>query len=253
MFIKINKILRKVITTACSYSQKRNYIIVPEAKYKKNYVFTPNKIPKFVNLDILKKYVDQDIKNNINYFEELKIPYRISDSKKAEWILSKSIKNSKLVGSGNANVDIDIGNKIGIDVSVLTLNGTSTKAKSVIQNFSDNSHLDDSLNKGNEYSGKKIVGVFRDKFINKCYSKKNIYYMIFVCENKSIYLSCLKINHAYIHNIKFQKFTKSNSSIMVDNFIDERIGNVRLYRPVKRLELRLKKQILSEMCSIKIL
>ena len=51
--------------------------------------------------------------------------YRISDPKKAEWILGKAIINSKLIGNGHTNIDIII-NNIGIDVSVLTLNNNYT-------------------------------------------------------------------------------------------------------------------------------
>lgn len=84
--------------------------------------------------------------------------------KKAEWILSKSIANSKLIGNGNTNVDILVKNKIGIDVSVLTLNNNYTNEKSVIQNFSDSGDLDTFFN---TKKGEKIVTIFKKKLIEK--------------------------------------------------------------------------------------
>ena len=59
----------------------------------------------------MKEYVKRDLESNKEYFDDLKITYRISDPKKAEWILSKSIENSKLVGNGNTNIDICIDDK----------------------------------------------------------------------------------------------------------------------------------------------
>lgn len=48
-------------------------------------------IPKFIDIKLLKKYVEKDINSNIDYFDEMKISYRISDFRKAEWIIYKSI------------------------------------------------------------------------------------------------------------------------------------------------------------------
>lgn len=89
----------------------------------------------------------------MEYFDDQQITYKISDPKKAEWILSKSIKNSKLVGNGSANVDIKVND--------------------------------------NTSEGEKAVEIFRNKF-NEKYSFKNekrdIYYMIFICVNHNIYI-----------------------------------------------------------------
>lgn len=220
-------------------------------KKKNSKILIPCKIPDFVNIDELKKYVKKDIESNKEYFDDLEITYKISDPKKAEWILSKSIPKSKLVGNGNTNIDINIDDKIGIDVSVLTLNGNFTNEKSIMQNFSDSNDLDTLFN-SNE--GEKAVEIFRNKFKNKCSFKddkiKDIYYMIFVCKNKNVYISCLKLNPEYIANMKFSGFTKTCKNISIDNFIDDEIGNVKLYKSKKRLELRLYKDIINNQCSI---
>ena len=199
----------------------------------------------------MKEYVKKDLDGNKEYFDDCKITYKISDPKKAEWILSKAIRDSSLVGNGNSSIDININNKIVIDVSVLTLNGTYTNEKSIMQNFSDSNNLDTLFN---TYDGKEAVKIFKNKFIEK-YSfayKKEIYYMIFICKNKNVYMSCLKLNPEYISNMTFSGFTKTCKNILIENFIDNKIGNVKLYKSKKRLELRLYKDIINNDCSIKL-
>ena len=81
---------------------------------------------------------------------------------------------------------------------------------------------------------------------------KDIYYIIFVCINKNIYLCCLKLNQEKIPNMKCGGFTKTGTNILIDNFIDNKIGNVKLYKSKKRLELRLCKDIINSFCSVKL-
>ena len=76
--------------------------------------------------------------------------------------------------------------------------------------------------------------------------------MIFICKNKNIYISCLKLYPENIPNMQFSGFTKHCKNITIDNFIDEKIGNVKLYKSKKRLELRLHKDILNNECTIKL-
>ncbi len=94
------------------------------------------KIPDFINIEILIKYVISDIDNNKNFFDDCNIAYKISDPKKAEWILHKSISGSKLVSNGSNNIDIeyiDYNNiNFGIDVSVLTMNNNISNEKSIM-------------------------------------------------------------------------------------------------------------------------
>lgn len=103
---------------------------------------TPNEVPDFVNIKKLRRYVRKDIKPNIEFFEDTKLSYKISNPIKAEWMLNKSIKNAKIIGGGNTNCDIDVGGKYLIDVSVLTLKGNYSNEKSVMQNFSGCDNLD---------------------------------------------------------------------------------------------------------------
>ena len=218
-----------------------------------NKILIPCKIPDFVQIDTLKKYVKKDVDSNIEYFDDLKITYKISDPKKAEWIMNKSIENSKLIGNGNTNIDISIDNNIGIDVSVLTLNGNYTNEKSVMQNFSCSNELDTLFNTNQGYTA---VEIFKNKFQEKCSfkngEKRDIYYMIFICNKKNVYISCLKLNPEFISNMKFSKFTKLCKNISIDNFIDIKFGNVKLDKSKKRLELRLHKDIINNYCTTKL-
>lgn len=62
----------------------------------------------------------------------------------------------------------------------------------------------------------------------------------------------IKLNKEKICNMKFSGFTKSCKNISIENFIDNEFGNVKLYKSKKRLELRLKKNIIDNYCCIKL-
>lgn len=219
----------------------------------KSNILEPCEILDFINIDILKKYVKTDIDGNKEYYDDCNKTYKISNPKKAEWILSKAIPGSKLVGDGNKYIDIEI-NNIGIDVSVLTLNNNYTNEKSIMQNFANSNDMDSLFDIENI---NKVFDVFKKTLCNK-YKKddnsniKDIYYLIFICKNQNVYLSCLKFNSEYIDEIKYSKLSKMCKTLTITNFIDEKYGNVILYKSKKRLELRLSKDIINNARSIKI-
>lgn len=216
---------------------------------------------KYININIVKKYVNIDIESNKEYYNDTNSTYKISNSDKAEWIIHKSIINSKLIGQGNTNVDIklELNNKILlIDVCVLTLNGSMTNEKSILQNFTSSNDLDQLFI---DEKGIEAVSIFRDKLLLKYNDIKDYkceyYYLIFICNKKNIYLTCLKFNSKNIKNIRFDTFIKSSNkterkNILVSNFIDRTNGNVKLYKSKKRLELRLSSTLLDKDCTIKI-
>lgn len=218
------------------------------------FVLEPCEILSQINLDILKKYVKKDIDANKEYFDDRKITYKISDPKKGEWILCKSIENSKLVGDGNTNIDIFIKDlNIGIDVSVLSLTKNTTNEKSIIQNFTTGNELDSLFLNG---KGIEIVDIFKNKILEKYNSKsseiKELYYAFFICEKQNIYLSYFKLNISNIANMNFDTFTEKSKSANVNNFIDNKYGETKIYKSKKRLELRLNKNIINEFCSVKL-
>ena len=195
-------------------------------------------------MDILKKYVYQDIEANREFFDDTNTTYKISDKKKAEWMLNKSIIGSKWVGSGNFCIDIEYGD-IGIDVSVLTSTKTSTNEKSIMQCFSKD--LDILFSK---LEGENAVNFFSEKLVEKfAKSKVNIiYYIMFICHNKHINLVCLELRKNRIGKMRFGDFSKKGMSINIENFIQETYGTVKLYKSKKRLELRLHPKEIQSFC-----
>lgn len=124
-----------------------------------NYLFELcKKIPNFINLKILKKYVNTDIESNKEFFDNTCSTYKISNSIKAEWIIYKSIKNSKMIGNGNKNFDLSVNDDIFIDVYVLTLRNNQTNEKTIIQNFSNSADLDTLFKTKNN---KEIIKIFK--------------------------------------------------------------------------------------------
>lgn len=223
-----------------------------EQKVNKN-ILCPCKIPDFVDIETLMAYVKKDITGNIEYFDDRNITYRISDPKKAEWMLHKSIKNSKLVGDGNKCSDILVNDMTHIDVSVLTLSGSYTNEKSIMQNFSDTVDLDSLFN---NKEGEKAVDIFKKNLVKKCSPGdkllNEIYYLLFICKKRNIYLVCLKLNTEMIESMKFGEVTKKCKSITINDFIDGSVGNVKLYKSKKRLELRLCKNIIDDEFAVKL-
>lgn len=218
------------------------------------FVLEPCFILDQINIQLLKDYVKKDIEGNKEYFNDRNITYKISDPKKAEWILHKSIENSELVGDGNKSIDIFFNKlNIGIDVSVLSLTQNMTNEKSIIQNFTTGNDLDSLflMNKGIE-----VIEIFKNKILEKYKLSKikidTLYYVVFICHKQNVYLTCLKANCENISNMEFNGFTKACKSVMINNFIDSKYGETKLYKSKKRIELRLNKNIINEYCSVKL-
>jgi hypothetical protein len=234
-------------------STKKKLIKEVECKF----VLEPCNILNQIDIEILKDYVKKDIDANREYFDDKKITYKISDPKKAEWILHKSIENSELVGDGNTNIDVFIKkSNIGIDVSILSLTKNMTNEKSIIQNFTTGNELDSLFLNNN---GMEVVEIFRNKMLEKYKTNETnnlhineLYYMIFVCVKQNIYLTCFKANCKNISNIEFNGFTPKCKSAMISNFVNDKYGETKLYKSKKRIELRLNKNIINETCSIKL-
>jgi hypothetical protein len=226
------------------------FYLIKMSKLQNNYVLCPIGIKDIdipFNIDILKKFVKLDIDSNLEYYNDINSNYNISNPKKAEWIIYKSIDGSELVGNGNTNIDVSYKN-IGIDVGVLTLNGKKTNEKSIMQNFSCN-NLDEKFvkDKCNE-----AVDFFKNNLINKYEKGKKYYYFLFICNKKNIYLSCLQLQQDKINNIETGMLTRSLKNISIKNFINEQHGIVNLYKSKKRLELRLTSDIIKNDCTIKL-
>ena len=55
---------------------------------------------------------------------------------------------------------------------------------------------------------------------------------------------CLKLYIDRINNVKSNGFTEQLKNIKTAHFIDSKLGDIRLYKSKKRLELRLKNNII---------
>lgn len=200
-------------------------------------------IPNFIDIDKLKYWVKMDIDANKYYYDDKKMNYTISNPNKSEWILHKSIDNSKLIGNGNSSMDIITDTNDVIDVGLLTLNNTYTNEKSIIQN-TENNNID---NLFKTKSATPLIRIFKNKLKDKYnkYVKDNIYYIIFICHDNNIYLVCLKLNVKNINNIRFGYFTKKNKSLIINNIINKKHGVCKIYGAKKRIELRLSKNIIN--------
>lgn len=228
-------------------------------KYNKNIICKSNKleqikevnnkqlmslvdIPDFINIDKLKHWVKIDIDANKYYYDDKQMTYTISNPCKSEWILHKSIDNSKLIGNGNSSMDIVTDNNV-IDVGLLTLNNSYTNEKSIIQN-TENNNIDNLFKTKSSLS---LIRMFKNKLKDKYnkYVDNNIYYIIFVCHDNNIYLVCLKLNINNINNVRFGYFTKKSKSLIMNNIIDKKHGICKIYGAKKRIELRLSKNIIN--------
>jgi hypothetical protein len=226
-----------------------SYKDITEIKVNNRQLLSLVDIPKFIDIDKLKNLVKEDIDANKYYYDDLGIIYTISNPKKAEWILNRSIKNGKLIGNGNSSMDIITDENDVIDVGLLTLNNIYTNEKSIIQ-ITDN-NIDELFKKRSSMS---LIRVFKNKLKDKYdkYMNNNIYYIIFICHDKNIHLACFKLNIKNINNIRFGYFTQKSKSLIINNIIDKKDGLCKIYGAKKRMELRLSKNIIDTDKSIKI-
>jgi|TARA_B110000208_G_scaffold182737_1_gene234761 hypothetical protein len=200
-----------------------------------------------IDINLLKKYIKNEFNGTIRRdmaMEEnanLKIESDIS-----EYWISKCT-NGKRVGKGNGKADVETNNR-NIDVACLCLNGNITNEKSIIQDFKfAGNELDIYFKDKND---KKAVDLYKKTYYSKVKDISNMYYYIFISTKKKIYFCTLKLNISAIFKIKSRGFTKQYKSIYIDNIIENKYGDARLYSSKKRIELRLRDNIISKSVEI---
>lgn len=175
------------------------------------------------------------------------LPIQIPKEHMEQWILQAI--GGKPVGAGNYPVDL-IKDDSGFDIKMLSCkvdkNGRLTNSDSgeasLAQKFIDSGTNLDQLFKDAKYDQivDSWIHILQDKFnkvINK-HNLKNIYYIFILRAKNTFYLCGTRVN---VDQIKYLKVKKSSGkSVFVDNLIDERFGNGKIYQSKKRLELRLK-------------
>tara|TARA_B110000208_G_C11791718_1_gene437844 strand:+ start:1867 stop:2622 length:756 start_codon:yes stop_codon:yes gene_type:complete len=186
------------------------------------------------------KYDFEGIRGDMAREEEANLKI---ESDVSEFIIAKCIDKGKRVGQGSGPIDVENDN-IGIDVACVCLNNNTTNEKSLGQKFKgDGGNLLDI-----HFSDEKHT-LALDLYVNEMKNKfskikKDIYYFILISTKKDIYLSILSINPKSLLFVKSSGFTSQRKSIKTSGFIDNKYGNVILYKSKKRLELRLNRSVL---------
>jgi len=162
------------------------------------------------------------------------------------------------VGEGSYPIDGISKNKIGYDISNLNWGITKgnkekkeTGEKSLAQKFADENFGDDLENLDELFTkGKKneILIAWKEILKNKWNAtikekslKKIILINIIKRQDKNkFYIFGIKINVKNIDNCEVDFSKKSKDSVFINNFINEELGSVKIYKAKKRLELRLK-------------
>jgi hypothetical protein len=210
-----------------------------------------------INFDLLSKYIKDYINPRKEYYNDSNSNNLELESGFSEWWIKKA-SNGKKIGDGNCPMDVITGSGKAIDAMCLCINGSMSNEKSIMQNFNKSGNeLDNYFLDKNENGA---ISLYINDYINKIknfsltnkISLNRLYYAIFISTSENIYLSCFKINIGFIKNIKTDGFTKQSKSIKIRNFIDEKYGNVKLYKSKKRLELRISRNVLNNFNTIKL-
>lgn len=175
------------------------------------------------------------------------LPIQIPKEHMEQWILQAI--GGESVGAGNYPVDL-IKDGCGFDIKMLSCkvdkNGELTNSDSgeasLAQKFTESGTNLDQLFIEKKYDQivDSWIDVLQDKF-NKVINERNlkkIYYIFVLRAKNTFYLCGTRVNIDQIKNLKVKKI--SGKSVFVDNLIDERYGNGKIYQSKKRLELRLK-------------
>ena len=157
--------------------------------------------------------------------------------------------NWKIIGAGNYPIDVySKKDKVGADVKFLSskvddngdfINGTSNET-SLSQKFkSAGKNLDQLFKRKKKkeiLEGWTKILIEKNEIPIKDYNLKYIYYFIFIRGESSINLAVAKVNKELIPNIKISKFT--DTSVFISGYVDDKYGNVKIYKSKKRIELR---------------
>lgn len=158
------------------------------------------------------------------------------------------------VGAGSYGVDV-INDDFGADIKMLSTGYNNGKLKkdsgetSLAQNFKDTGVSLDTLFENQEWNTilegwTEIITHKLNKVFIEHPNVKHIYYFIIIRDYSNFHLCGLKVNLDELENVIPLKkpngqIHASSTSLYLDNFIDSNLGNVKIYRSKKRLELRL--------------
>ncbi len=156
--------------------------------------------------------------------------------------------NAKAVGAGSFPVDI-LKDNWGADVKSMSCkvnkNGNLAKGvsgeTSLAQKFKDTGTSLDSLFEEKKFEevwlGWKDIVLEKNNKVIEDLKLENIYYFFFLRGAEEFYLCGTKLNLSCIENVTIGKTT--STSIYLENYISSELGNIKIYKSKKRLELRL--------------
>ena len=179
------------------------------------------------------------------------LPYQIAKEHIEQWMVQALDVDS--VGSGSYPIDIySKKGKWGADVKMLSCK-VDSKGKfkdadsgetSLAQNFKGSGNDLDQQFKNKKYQEAvdNWIKIVQEKLksVEKDYPIKDVYYFFFLRAGMSFYIAGLKVNQGELKNVTIDKSKISSTSIFTNKYIDNKFGNVKLYKSKKRLELRLR-------------
>lgn len=209
--------------------------------------------PESINIDTLKESISNYMGPRIEYYKDKKRAPFIEDEL-SEYFVAKA-SDGKEIGGGHCAMDVRTKENEGIDVTCIVMNKSTSNEKSLIQNFKEAGLDLDTLFK--EKQDDEAVKLFMENYLEKLENVKKdknlnkLYILAYISTKTDVYIACFKINIEKLLYVKsggfVDAFKKDNYvNINIDNFIDPNIGNVRIYKSKKRMELRFKKEILNE-------
>lgn len=218
------------------------------------------KVLKFLNKKEIEKFIDQDAYNVIAYLirkvafsqPEVKDKSELSGMQITKEFLEDWIAqacNLTKVGAGNYPIDVYSKNKYGIDVKFLTAkinkNGDYTNGYSNETSLSQNFKIA-GIDLDQMFATKKYenillawINILQAK-INlpiKDFNLKKVYYFIFIRAGNKVSLAIADVDSKEINNLTTNRST--DTSVFVQNFLEDYYGNVKIYKSKKRMELRL--------------
>jgi len=222
---------------------------------------------KFLSKKDIEKFIDDDAYSVIEYllrkvaFSQPEVQkeselsgMQITKEFLEDWIAQACDLTKK--GAGNYPIDVYKDKKYGIDVKFLTAKINSDGS------YRNSQSNETSLSQNFKISGADLDQMFESKKYNKIlkawikilqskmrlpkeeFELKEIYYFIFLRAGNKISLSVASVDDSKISNLSTN--TSTETSVFVDNFIDEKYGNVKIYKSKKRMELRLRPKQLKE-------
>lgn len=156
------------------------------------------------------------------------------------------------VGAGSYPVDLIKPGEFGADIKMLscklnangTLSDTTSGETSLAQKFSGagvnldlafaNCQYNEIVDDWKLILSNKLNRVQNEQNLNK------IYYIFILRAGNKFYLCATKVNLENINNMTADVHSSTALSVFIDNFIDSKFGNAKIYKSKKRLELRLK-------------